>query len=178
MLWPSLRCTALVLGTGLLFIRLLFAVLDSAGTTVALLACLNGFFVMHGHTSLDAAVCLLQSPRVGAAVWCIFRRVVASCFAVAFASLLAELRGLIGAAGLYPCAQTVARLGADFGPSALLAYFPSLLHMTGAGDCTLLVLCACGFALSLAVALGLAVRQLRTARWPFAVLFVAPFRLS
>ena len=91
-----------------------------------------------------------------------------------FASLLAEVRGLAGAKGLYPCAQTVARLGTDFGPRALFAYFPSLLHLTGAADGALLALGAAGLVLALIVAFDVAPRQLRAARWPFAALGRSP----
>ena len=140
------------------FVLLLFASEPThhaaTGTTLLLLALAHAVALFGALPSLDAAVVACQSARVAGAVWPAFRRLVGLCFAAAFAGLLAEVRGLAGPAGLYPCQASLARAAADFGPLARLAYFPSLLHLAGGGDGALMALAGGGLALALLVAAG------------------------
>lgn len=62
------------------------------------------------------------------------RRCVAFCYAIAFTGLLLDIEPLVGPDGLWPAEDMHRRRWDDFPHwSSMLAHFPSILHLTGAG---------------------------------------------
>jgi hypothetical protein len=84
----------------------------------------------------------------------VFLRLLGLTYAVAIVSLWVQVEGLIGSRGILPATAYLARLEGRFGARRFLEA-PTLAWI-GAGDGALHALCACGTALALVVAAGLA----------------------
>ncbi len=101
-------------------------------------------------------------PSFSVARW-VFSRALAAVFFCAFASLLPQVRGLIGAHGIAPAAQFLERASAQLGTGAVW-YVPTLCWF-GAGDGMLTGLCLAGLAVSLVMAAGVAPGGCSLALW-------------
>ena len=101
-------------------------------------------------------------PQFTVARW-VFSRALAVVFFGAFASLLPQVRGLIGAHGIVPAAQFLHGAGAQLGPSA--RWFVPTLCWFGAGDGMLIGWCVAGIGISLIMAAGVAPGGCSLALW-------------
>src|SRR5262249_47172529 len=96
---------------------------------------------------------------------------IALVYAVAFTSLLVQVRGLYGSEGIVPLAARMDMLAGRFSGLARLA-FPTLFWF-GAGDRTLLLACGGGIALALLALAGLVPRIALSACWLLYLSFVS-----
>ena len=101
-------------------------------------------------------------PQFTVARW-VFSRALAVVFFCAFASLLPQVRGLIGAHGIAPAAQFLDRAWNQLGRSALWEV-PTLCWF-GSGDGMLTALCAAGMGIALLMAAGVAPGACSLALW-------------
>ena len=101
-------------------------------------------------------------PSFTVARW-VFSRALAAVFFCAFASLLPQVRGLIGARGIAPAAQFLERAWAQLGAGALW-HVPTVCWF-GAGDGMLTGLCLAGMVVSLVMAAGVAPGGCSLALW-------------
>ena len=101
-------------------------------------------------------------PQFTVARW-VFSRALAVVFFCAFASLLPQVRGLIGAHGIAPAAQFLERAWGQLGTGAL--WFVPTLCWSGAGDGMLTALCVAGIVFSLIMAAGVAPGACSVALW-------------
>ena len=101
-------------------------------------------------------------PQFTVARW-VFSRALAVVFFGAFASLLPQVRGLIGAHGIAPAAQFLERAEAQLGAGA--RWVVPTLCWFGAGDAMLTALCIAGIVISLVMAAGVAPGACSLALW-------------
>jgi hypothetical protein len=94
----------------------------------------------------------------------LFLRGLGLVYALAFASLGVQARGLYGATGVLPVAAHLDFLRERLGAAAPLE-LPSLFFWTGAGDTVLLSSCGLGAAFGLALAAGIAPKLCALAAW-------------
>jgi predicted DCC family thiol-disulfide oxidoreductase YuxK len=86
----------------------------------------------------------------------LYLRILAVVFGIAFASLGAQIQGLVGSQGILPASQTLQLMAAHAGAGvSRYVQFPTLCWISSA-DWFLSGLCAAGIALSVALALGVA----------------------
>jgi len=86
----------------------------------------------------------------------LYLRILAVVFGIAFASLGAQIQGLVGSQGILPASQTMQLMAAHAGAGVgRYLQFPTLCWISSA-DWFLSGLCAAGIALSVALALGVA----------------------
>ncbi len=78
----------------------------------------------------------------------IFLRALGLIYASAFVSLLFQIRGLIGPAGILPAGSYLAAVARSFGPATRLWFAPTLLWL-GSGSHMLMGMCIAGLAASL-----------------------------
>ncbi len=94
----------------------------------------------------------------------LFVRGVGATFAVAFASLVVQIRGLVGRDGILPAYQLVEALGGRLGPTRFWRV-PTFAWWTGASDTALVGLCVVGAVAGLAAMLGLAPMVMLALAW-------------
>jgi predicted DCC family thiol-disulfide oxidoreductase YuxK len=90
-------------------------------------------------------------------------RLVALAYAVAFVSLAAQVRGLIGRDGILPASEYLAQVAAHYGPERF--YLLPTLAWLGSGDGALLAICAGGLLAALLAMVGAAPRASLLAAW-------------
>jgi hypothetical protein len=93
----------------------------------------------------------------------LFLKALGLIFFIAFASLLVQLKGLIGANGILPAAELLAWTREQLGAERFLEV-PTLFWL-GASDGALLTLCAAGMLLSVLLVIGIAPRWTLLALW-------------
>ena len=94
-----------------------------------------------------------RPPSFAVARW-FFSRALAAVFFCAFASLLPQIRGLIGAHGVWPAGLFLERVWAQYGAGAL--WRVPTLFWVNAGDGMLTATCLAGMAVALVMAAGVA----------------------
>jgi len=108
---------------------------------------------------------LLDGPHGHARVRDLFLAALGAVYLCAFASLWAQIHGLIGSGGIAPITTTLERIAAYHGDRAVLR-FPTLLWL-GSSDGALHLLCGGGVALSVLVVLGFARLPCLVLLWAF-----------
>ena len=102
------------------------------------------------------------SPEAAAALpeidpllaWGVLTRGLGVVYAIAFASIAVQIRGLAGRDGMSPFAPMMQQMAHDFPGWRRLLYFPTLLWLTGGGDAALVGLPVAGVGFGLAAAYG------------------------
>ncbi|MFO0590217.1 MAG: lipase maturation factor family protein [Polyangiaceae bacterium] len=102
----------------------------------------------------------------------LFLRLLGVIYSFAFLVLVRQGPGLIGEQGLLPAASFVARATAAFGLKGAFTRAPSLFFLIGAGDGTLSLFWWVGFAVSVAVALGLTNAAAQLVLWAIYLSFI------
>ena len=86
--------------------------------------------------------------------WGVLTRGLGVVYAIAFASIAVQIRGLAGRDGMSPFAPMMQQMAHDFPGWRRLLYFPTLLWLTGGGDAALVGLPVAGVGFGLAAAYG------------------------